>query len=74
LGAKCDDVAFSVKDSLVLFTTDAALTRKAIADAARKLGVPEIAVPRKIHRVYSLPLLGTGKVDYVSLKYLAEAM
>ena len=61
-------------EALVLFTTDAALTREPLADAARKLGVPEIAVARKIHRVDSLQLLGTGKVDYVSLKHLAEAL
>jgi len=61
-------------EALVLLTTDAALTSEALADAARKRGVPEIAVPRKIHRVDSLPLLGTGKFDYVSLKYLAEAL
>jgi acyl-[acyl-carrier-protein]-phospholipid O-acyltransferase/long-chain-fatty-acid--[acyl-carrier-protein] ligase len=61
-------------EAIVLFTTDAGLTREALAASARKLGVPELAVPRKIHRVDSLPLLGTGKVDYVSLKQYAEAI
>ena len=61
-------------EAIVLFTTDAALTRDAISAAAKTLGIPEIAVPRKIHRVDALPLLGTGKTDYVALKKLAETL
>jgi acyl-[acyl-carrier-protein]-phospholipid O-acyltransferase/long-chain-fatty-acid--[acyl-carrier-protein] ligase len=61
-------------EAIVLFTTDSLLTRDNLAEAAKKLGVPEISVPRKILRVDSLPLLGTGKVDYVSLKRLAETL
>jgi acyl-[acyl-carrier-protein]-phospholipid O-acyltransferase / long-chain-fatty-acid--[acyl-carrier-protein] ligase len=60
-------------ETIVLFTTDSALSRDALADAARRLGVPEIAVPKKVVAVPSLPLLGTGKVNYVALKKMAEA-
>ncbi len=60
-------------EALVLFTTDPVLSRESLAAKARELGLPELAVPRKIQRVEALPLLGTGKIDYVSLKKMAEA-
>lgn len=60
-------------EAIVLFTTDAALTHENLVQAAQKMGIAEISVPEKIHQVDSLPLLGTGKTDYVKLKQLAEA-
>lgn len=61
-------------ENVVLFTTDPALNREALQEAARAGGWPEIAVPRKIKLVPELPLLGTGKIDYVSLKKWAETV
>lgn len=60
-------------ETVVLFTTDAALSRDAMQSVAREQGWPELAVPRKIVRVDTLPLLGTGKLDYVTLKAWAES-
>jgi acyl-[acyl-carrier-protein]-phospholipid O-acyltransferase/long-chain-fatty-acid--[acyl-carrier-protein] ligase len=59
-------------ENIVLFTTDKALARDTLQVAARELGSPELAIPRKIVAVKELPLLGTGKIDYVKLKQMAE--
>ncbi len=58
---------------IILFTTDSDLTRDQLAAAAKGLGYPEIALPRRIRVVENLPLLGTGKVDYVRLKQNADS-
>ena len=58
---------------LVLFTTDATLKREQLSAAAKSLGLPELAVPRILKSVKEIPLLGSGKTDYVQLKKMAEA-
>jgi acyl-[acyl-carrier-protein]-phospholipid O-acyltransferase/long-chain-fatty-acid--[acyl-carrier-protein] ligase len=60
-------------EAIVLFSTDSSLTRDQVAAAAKNLGCPEIAVPRRIRVIEQLPLLGTGKVDYPRLKQEAAA-
>jgi acyl-[acyl-carrier-protein]-phospholipid O-acyltransferase/long-chain-fatty-acid--[acyl-carrier-protein] ligase len=59
-------------EAIVLFTTDPAMSRDRLQEAARMLGAPELAVPRKIGPVATLPLLGTGKTDYVTIGKMAE--
>lgn len=61
-------------ESLVLFTTDPALTREGLLLSARQLGVPELAVPKRILHRDDLPCLGTGKTDYVTLNSIASGM
>ena len=58
-------------EAVVLCTTDPDLSTECLALAARKCGFPEIAVPRCIVRLENLPLLGTGKVDYLTLREIA---
>lgn len=59
-------------EAIVLFTTDPALGREQLQLTAKSLGIPELAVPRKIIVIAALPLLGTGKTDYVQLKHMAS--
>ena len=49
-----------------------ASTKKGNRPSYSRSARPEIAVPRRLIPVDALPLLGTGKVDYVTLKQWAE--
>lgn len=60
-------------EQLVLVTTHADAERGAMLTCARTQGVPELCVPRRIVCVLSLPLLGSGKIDYPAVQALAEA-
>jgi len=56
----------------VLFTTDRSLSRDRLSAAAKTLGASELAVPRVVICLAEIPMLGTGKTDYVALKALAQ--
>ena len=60
-------------EALVLFTTAPELKREQLLAAAKSTGSPELSVPRDIHVIEAIPLLGSGKTDYVTLKKMAEA-
>ncbi len=54
-------------EALVLVTNNKDATREAISAFAKQQGIGELAVPRIINFVDELPVLGTGKTDYVAL-------
>jgi len=60
-------------ENIILFTTDPELKRDDLKIVAKNLGSPEVAIARKIILVDEIPLLGTGKTDYVTLKQMADA-
>jgi acyl-[acyl-carrier-protein]-phospholipid O-acyltransferase / long-chain-fatty-acid--[acyl-carrier-protein] ligase len=57
----------------VLLTTDPSLTREIFSRYARAKGAPELMVPSEILVVDKVPVLGTGKADYVAATALARA-
>ena len=60
-------------EAIVLFTTARAIGRDQLSAAAKALGAPELAVPRVVTVLDEIPLLGTGKTDYVRLRAMAES-
>ncbi|HSI43958.1 MAG TPA: bifunctional acyl-ACP--phospholipid O-acyltransferase/long-chain-fatty-acid--ACP ligase [Methylotenera sp.] len=59
-------------ENILIYTTDSELNRDQLTTSAKELGSPELAIARKIIVIDELPLLGTGKTDYVTLKKMAE--
>jgi acyl-[acyl-carrier-protein]-phospholipid O-acyltransferase/long-chain-fatty-acid--[acyl-carrier-protein] ligase len=60
-------------ERLVLVTDRQDADASPLVEHARKVGAPEIAVPRKIIRVTEIPVLGSGKTDYVALQRIVDA-
>ncbi|WP_225899926.1 acyl-[ACP]--phospholipid O-acyltransferase [Croceicoccus gelatinilyticus] len=59
-------------EQMVLYTTAADADAKALQSWAKANGIAEIMVPREIRVVDALPVLGTGKIDYVTLNAMAR--
>lgn len=58
-------------EQIVLFTTVPDARAADFAAWARTAGVAELAMPRDVRTVAVLPVLGTGKTDYVTLAAMA---
>ncbi len=59
-------------EQVVLLTTAENAHRAALAAQAKNLGVAEISVPRQVRHIAKMPVLGTGKIDYVAAAKLLE--
>lgn len=60
-------------ETTVLFTTDPKLNRSALVHAARRLGRPELALSKRILWMPEIPVLASGKTDYVALETMTVA-
>lgn len=58
-------------EQLVMFTTLPKPDRKDIATGLKRLGLADLMIPKTIFEVEALPLLGSGKTDYVTLNRMA---
>lgn len=61
-------------EQIILLTTEENANRATIVNEAQNDGVAEINIPRIIIPIDKMPVLGTGKIDYVSANQLVEAM
>jgi acyl-[acyl-carrier-protein]-phospholipid O-acyltransferase / long-chain-fatty-acid--[acyl-carrier-protein] ligase len=59
-------------EQLVMFTTQKNPDRKQIATGMKADGATDLMIPKSIFEVETLPVLGSGKTDYVTLNRMAR--
>lgn len=59
-------------ECIILVSECEALTRDSILDKAKQEGIAEIALPKKVIYIDTIPRLGSGKVDFVTLREWGE--
>lgn len=58
-------------EMLVLFTTYEEATREELSRHIKSIGFTDLFAPKLVQIMKALPLLGSGKIDYVSMKELS---
>lgn len=61
-------------EQIIALTTQPDATREAIIRHFKDQKLPELAIPKTVMVVDTIPLLGTGKVDYVGVKTLVASL
>lgn len=61
-------------EQLVLMSTLPEMDRKNLLHYAQSHGMPELQVPRQFVSVVNIPLMGSGKVDYIAAQALLTTM
>ena len=59
-------------EQILLFTTIKDLTREQIAKEAKEMAVSELYIPKIIVVIIEIPLLASGKTDYLKISELAK--
>jgi len=59
-------------ERLILVTDKVGASVQTLVAHAQNIGVSELSAPRKVVIVHEVPVLGTGKTDYVAIQRLAE--
>ncbi|WP_455202820.1 AMP-binding protein, partial [Kaarinaea lacus] len=59
-------------EQIVLMTTQKDADRQAVLQQAQRENMSELNVPRSIMHVVAVPVLGTGKTDYVAAQSIVE--
>jgi acyl-[acyl-carrier-protein]-phospholipid O-acyltransferase/long-chain-fatty-acid--[acyl-carrier-protein] ligase len=59
-------------ERLVLITDQHDADAGQLIAYAQRIGAPELAAPRRVVRVPEVPVLGSGKTDYVAIQRMAE--
>jgi acyl-[acyl-carrier-protein]-phospholipid O-acyltransferase/long-chain-fatty-acid--[acyl-carrier-protein] ligase len=81
LAAKIDDkashVATCIEDDkkgeqIILFTTSNSLARDKIAHGAKEAGFSELHIPKIIIIIEAIPVLASGKIDYLKINEMAK--
>ena len=60
-------------EKIILVTENKQADRKQLQQVAKKNHISELAIPKKVMIVDNIPLLSTGKTDYIGLTKLVEA-
>lgn len=60
-------------EKIILLTTFEEAAREDLVSFAKRNGVPDLAVPRHVIPAQEIPLLGTGKTNYVAVEAIARA-
>jgi acyl-[acyl-carrier-protein]-phospholipid O-acyltransferase / long-chain-fatty-acid--[acyl-carrier-protein] ligase len=76
LRPKAEHGAVEGVNKIILFTTDPDLRNSALGQAAKKLNLETLGMPKNpdIHYMKELPHLGIGKINYPALKKIFNAM
>ncbi|HNP27310.1 MAG TPA: AMP-binding protein, partial [Nitrosomonas sp.] len=60
-------------EQIILVTTHANAQREALISFAQQHGISELSIPKTILTIDEIPLLATGKIDYVTLREWVES-